>query len=92
MDWAPTQFMEWAATSENNNQGASVKTNRSVTVYPDCGWAAIIQGQYAEKDTDIEILMEDNSTQTIPWIAESAPNSTYARGHNQISYELIISN
>lgn len=70
--------MSWAATSYNNNQLASVVTNRSVTVYPECEWAAIVHGQYAEKDTDIEILMEDNSTQTIPWMAESTPNSTYA--------------
>lgn len=75
--------MSWATTSGNNNQMASVVTNRSVTVHPECEWAAIVHGQYAEKDTDIKILMGDNSTQTIPWMAESAPNSTYARNHIQ---------
>lgn len=73
--------MEWAATSSNNNQMSSVVTNRTVTVYPECEWGSIIHGQYAEKDTDMQIRMLDNTTQTIPWMAESAPDSTYVHSH-----------
>lgn len=76
--------MEWATTSDDSNQIISVVTNRSVTVYPECEWGYIIHGQYAEKDMDMEIWMPDNTTQTIPWMAESMPDSTYAHGHIQV--------
>lgn len=75
--------MEWASTSDNSNQLISVVTNRSVTVHPECEWGSIIRGQYAEKDTDIQIQMADNTTQTIPWMVEAVPDSTYAHGYIQ---------
>lgn len=74
--------MEWAISSGSSNQ-LSVVTNRTVTVYPECEGGSIIRGQYAEKDTDLQIRMADNTTQTIPWMAEAVPDSTYAHGYIQ---------